>query len=294
MFFEKLQHQKGVVDFFQGKLKSGRLPHAFLFTGSSNDDGLEAARALAKFLFCEDKKNETPCELCVHCRQLDKNSHPDYISVDPGEDSDYIRIEQIRHLIHQANLKPYQASAKVFVIAEADRLNEDAQNAFLKTLEEPSGHTFFILICHDPSVLLATVQSRLQVVRFTPAGSLSVRLEEAEAIKTQMLNALFSGLDESRLKMDFSRVERSVLCEALQGVMEYFRDLLLMREESRSHWLTDDSMPIKRERLNVFSQSELIDGLEKIGQASERIMNSGNVKLVLFDLWKFFKKDSDG
>src|SRR5690242_7946223 len=108
MSFKDIKNQPQVVSILEKALLKNRLPHALLFAGPSGAGQREIAVETAKILFCENKKSLEPCGICVHCRQLEKNSHPDFFVLEPEEDTRVIKIEAVRELIARANLKPFQ------------------------------------------------------------------------------------------------------------------------------------------------------------------------------------------
>ncbi|PIU39874.1 MAG: DNA polymerase III subunit delta', partial [Candidatus Omnitrophica bacterium CG07_land_8_20_14_0_80_50_8] len=166
MPFQKIANRPNVIPALRGAFEKGRLPHALLFQGPVNSGQREAAVELAKICFCENKKELAPCGSCAHCRQVNQNTHPDFFVLALGDEARELKVEAIRDLIAKANYKPFSACAKIFVIDQADRMNEIAQNAFLKTLEEPPGRTVFVLISSSPQQLLATIRSRVQTLHF--------------------------------------------------------------------------------------------------------------------------------
>ncbi len=122
------------MDAVKAALEKGKLPHALLFLGPQDAGQSEAARELARILFCRERKGASACGKCISCRQCQAGNHPDLRVVQPEDDSKSIKIEQVREMKAQANLRPFQADSKVFIIDRAETLNEAAQNALLKTL----------------------------------------------------------------------------------------------------------------------------------------------------------------
>jgi DNA polymerase-3 subunit delta' len=175
MSFADFPGQKQAVELLQRSLSRRRLGHAYLFLGEQLD-GLEAlARTLAKTLNCLDPVRATPggpaidcCDGCLSCRKIDHGNHGDVQWVRPESKSRIITIEQIRDLMQTVHLKPTEAEYKVATIVGADRLNVQAANAFLKTLEEPPPRSVLILLTTEPQRLLDTILSRC--LRLTFAG----------------------------------------------------------------------------------------------------------------------------
>ena len=159
--------EEGIARRLRGTLRSGRLPHAYLFVGTSGTGRLEAARWLAGVLLCTDRPApDTACGECQSCRLMRDDCHPDYHTVGVPEGRQQLPIVAIRQVQHVAGLKPSLADRRVFVIRETDRMSLEAANCFLKTLEEPPGRCLFVLIAAGLRRLPETVVSRSRIVRF--------------------------------------------------------------------------------------------------------------------------------
>ncbi len=155
---------KGIEAFLSGTWH----PHAFLLVGPPQVGKGTLARRLAQALNCLAPPPQRPCQLCPQCQRIASSLHPDVylVTVEPGGKE--VRISQIRELEHWLYLKPYEGRMRVAIIDPADAMNIEAQNAFLKTLEEPPEQAVLILVaCHEGR-LLPTVRSRCQRVALAP------------------------------------------------------------------------------------------------------------------------------
>jgi DNA polymerase III subunit delta' len=206
-------------------LRAGRSAHAYLLTGPRGIGKAAVAVEFARLLLCEDDDALSPCEICPQCLLSRSLHHPDLHLVFPlptkksgsAEDDDRefasviaahvatlaadlyasplppkakeIRIGAVRSLLHRAAMKPFQAARKVFVILSADTMNDAAQNALLKALEEPADDAAFVLVTENEGALLPTIRSRCQRVRMNRlarsaiAEALVASGVEAEAAK---------------------------------------------------------------------------------------------------------------
>jgi DNA polymerase-3 subunit delta' len=149
----------------QRSLERGRVGHAYLFSGESISELETLARSLAKALNCASpepraKAGLSSCGRCPNCRRIEQFNHPDILWVRPESKLRTITIEQIRDVLHAVNLKPTEASWKAAILVAADRMNVQAANAFLKTLEEPPPRSLLILLSGEPQRLLETIRSR--------------------------------------------------------------------------------------------------------------------------------------
>jgi DNA polymerase-3 subunit delta' len=147
----------------------GRLAHAYLFTGPTGIGKRLFADELAKALLCEVRTgNLEACDRCQSCILFDAGTHPDFIAVARPPDKNELPVEVMRELCRGFSLKSARGRAKIAVLNDADDLNDESANCFLKTLEEPPPLSVFFLVGTSPEAQLPTVVSRCQVVRFSP------------------------------------------------------------------------------------------------------------------------------
>ena len=185
MSFADFAGQQRVVQLLQRSLRCGRLAHAYLFTGGQLAELETMAGTLAKTLNCKQPIKEgaagipiDSCDRCLSCRKIAEYNHPDVQWVRPESKSRFITIDQMRDLMHIIHLKPTEAEYKVGVVVAADRLNIQAANAFLKTLEEPPAKSVLILISSDPQRLLETILSRCLRLNFAGEAEAQVKVTE--------------------------------------------------------------------------------------------------------------------
>ncbi|HWX19405.1 MAG TPA: DNA polymerase III subunit [Candidatus Binatia bacterium] len=181
-------HQQG-VQLLQRSLERGRLGHAYLFSAHQLEPLEALALTLAKTLNCQNpiKKGGVAidcCDQCLSCRKIEHGNHADVHWVRPESKTRIIRIEQIRDLIQEMNLKPTEAQYKVAVIVAADRLKTEAANAFLKTLEEPPARSVLILLSTEPQRILETLLSRCLRLNFGGEGQPALAPAQMEWLKS--------------------------------------------------------------------------------------------------------------
>ena len=192
MAFRDFSAQSQGVQLLQRSLARGRLGHAYLFTGDQLDTLENLARTLAKTLNCQQPVQINGvatdcCDECLTCRKIADESHPDIHWVRPESKSRVITIDQTRELMREIQLKPAESPFKVAVIVGADRLNPQAANSFLKTLEEPPPKSVLILLSTEPSRILETILSRCLRLNFSTE---TVRaLEPEHAVWLQQFSA---------------------------------------------------------------------------------------------------------
>jgi DNA polymerase III delta' subunit len=226
--FDVIFGQDEAIDWLTRAYLKDRLPHGLIFAGPVGVGKATTANALAALLLCENPKETTPCGKCAGCAALRANTHPDYHVItkeliryhdktgkSKGID---LSIHVLRpELIEPAGRKPVMGRGKVFVIEQAEMMNPQAQNALLKTLEEPAGRTAIILLTDQPGVLLPTIRSRCQIVRF---AALDHELVHKELRKRKIEAALASAA------ADLSRGSLGIALKWIEdGVIEPAQDL---------------------------------------------------------------------
>jgi DNA polymerase-3 subunit delta' len=214
--FSDVHHQERALSIVRRALASGRMHHAYLFEGPSGVGKELAARALAARLLCEavDRAPEADaCEQCRACRLFAADNHPDFHLIHRGlhklhpERSIrggkglFLVVDVIRYfLIEPANTSPSLGRRRVFVIRDAERMNEGAQNALLKTLEEPPGSACLILVTSSAERLRPTIRSRCQRVPFDllPPDYVRERLQALAGVEPDAARTL-AALSQGRL-----------------------------------------------------------------------------------------------
>ncbi len=288
------------------------LPHALLLSGARGIGKLNFALALAELLLCEHT-DEQACGLCRSCKLINAGNHPDFFILQPEDGSKVIKIDQIRTVINAVATSSHQGKQQIVIIEPADAMNLSANNALLKTLEEPTGDVMFLLITAQASLLPATVRSRCQNIAFyTPktsdainwlqqqgqqAGSLLKLTNGAplQALSLAQENAqeryvkLFQGfLRLMRQQIDV--IEFAKLCvpmemAALQYIQLIIVDLLRLKTGLDQEFLLHNNAA---EKLNSLSDSMTIAGLfacyDKITELFKKSSNNLNQQLLFEDL----------
>ena len=209
--FDQMVGQEHVVRALGNALASGRLHHAYLFTGTRGIGKTTVSRILAKSLNCTGADGTggvtaQPCGVCPACTEIDADRFIDYIELDAASNRS---IDEIRDLIERAAYKPSVGRYKVFMIDEAHQLTKDAFNALLKTLEEPPEYLKFVLATTDPEKMLPTVLSRCLQFNLRPMAPETVR-EHLQRV----LDAENVGYDAGSLRL-LGRAARGSMRDAL-------------------------------------------------------------------------------
>ncbi len=166
MQFSEILGQEKAIHILQCAVQNGHVAHAYLFTGPEGVGKKQTALALAQYLNCAspDPHTFTSCQHCPSCIQSISGSHPDLLMLEP--DGASIKIEQIRTLLGKVSLRSYENTYKVIIINDAHLMTEQAANCLLKTLEEPTDNTVFILVTAQVQNLPITILSRCQQISF--------------------------------------------------------------------------------------------------------------------------------
>ena len=342
MPFCDLIGQARAIRFLHRALMTGRVAHAYLFTGPAGVGKRAAALAFAQALNCEqvlssefrvpglkpgtwnpepgtrDLAPHDGCGNCRVCRNIANGRHPDVQVIEP--DGATVKIEQIRALEADAVLAPYEAKWKVFILDKAERMTEQAANAILKTLEEPSSGTVFILLTSAVSALLPTIVSRCQTVTFSPLpnGQIEALLIEKgiEPSRARLIASLSQGSIERALSPEVASLsatrdlrleglgrglhdgpaalvelaeklvkDREKLQQQMEILSAWFRDLMVAKASGRKDWLVNDDRGEEIARqVEGLPLDVILDGLRAIHAAMDNLTRNANPRLSMEDL----------
>lgn len=232
--FHEMVGQTHVLRALINALDTGRLHHAYLFTGTRGVGKTTISRILTKCLNCEQGVSSTPCGICTTCREIDEGRFIDLIEVDGASRT---KVEDTRELLENIQYAPTKGRFKVYLIDEVHMLSSHSFNALLKTLEEPPPHVKFLLATTDPQKLPVTILSRcLQfALKNIPAERIVEHL--AHVLETE--------------KIPFEREALWLLGRAAQGSM---RDAMS---------LTDQAIAFGGEKVNTADVSDMLGTLDQ-------------------------------
>ncbi|HUE82374.1 MAG TPA: DNA polymerase III subunit delta' C-terminal domain-containing protein [Pyrinomonadaceae bacterium] len=208
---DRLAGNQRAKDLLRRLLESRRVPGSLLFAGEEGIGKKLFALEVAKALNCRTPNGVEGCDTCAICRRMVKfnypetsgtddlkkifwTDHPDVGMVEPPKR--VLVVDQMREIEREANYRPFEGLRRVFLIDEADKLNESSSNALLKTLEEPPETSHLILITSRPAMLLPTIRSRCQTIRFAPLST--------EEIATHLIKNKLASASEARLRARFA------------------------------------------------------------------------------------------
>jgi DNA polymerase-3 subunit delta' len=227
--FADIRGQEIPIERLRLAIRAGRLGHALIFAGPPGVGKRTTANALARALLCRDRPGEG-CGRCAECHLVAAGTHPDLFVEDMERaridrpTATQLSIEQVRRMRAKLAGRPIRGSRKVGILDPADRATPDAQNALLKTLEEPPGAATLVLVASNARALLPTILSRSQILRFAPLEPDAVAaLLESEGIDPELARrtaVLAEGrLDRARILAD------EELCKVGEDVQARLREL---------------------------------------------------------------------
>lgn len=227
MTLDEIQGQERAVGLLRRAIANGRLAHAFVFAGPAGVGKRTTALALARAVICPDRP-DVGCGTCIDCRLVGAGSHPDLFLEDLAmaqaerATATMLSIEQIRRVCGALSLRPIRGAGKVAIVDQAERLTAEAQNALLKTLEEPRGRATLVLVTSNLDALLPTIRSRCQRLLFAPLAddlveSLLAREGIASDVARRAASLAGGSLDRAR---ELTSDDGWARCEALRERLE--------------------------------------------------------------------------
>jgi DNA polymerase-3 subunit delta' len=200
--FSTLIGNEEVKESLRRLLVSGRVPGSLLFTGEEGIGKKLFALELAKAMNCRSRVGVEACDECSSCKRISGSTFPPFGNADDDKErmiwsehadlamvrpyKQIIRVKPMRELEREANFRPFEGAARIFIVEDAEYMNDQASNALLKTLEEPPVTSHLILTTTNPTALLATIRSRCQIIRFAPIAAAEI---EQLLIKTENMTA---------------------------------------------------------------------------------------------------------
>ena len=279
--FSSLVGNQRVKDVLRRMLEMGRVPGSLLFTGEDGVGKKLFALEIAKALNCRAPVGVEACDRCSSCVRISKSRFPDYSDEKDRKErliwSDHpdvalarpynrlLRIKPMREIEQEANFRPYEGKARIFIIEEADKLNPFSSNAILKTLEEPPTTSHLILITARPASLLPTLRSRCQMIQFAPLSS--------EEIESHLLSDKQFSKSDARL---LSRIARGSLGRALQTNLETYR------EQRDSMLRVVNALTLSPDRVQLLRASEEMNDAKRKEEYEPRL---DVLSTLIHDVW---------
>ena len=326
--FKDVVGHKDILKYISSAVENNRVSHAYILNGERGSGKKMLANLFAMTLLCETGNNE-PCGKCHSCKQAESGNHPDIIRV-THEKPNSISVDDIRTQVNNTvDIKPYQGPYKVYIIPQADMMTPQAQNAILKTIEEPPSYAVFLLLTENAETLLPTINSRCVMLKLRNIKDTLIKkylMENLEIpdYKADMCTAFAQGnmgraimlansdhFNEIReeavqLLKHISEMELNEIVAAVKNISVYkleitdyldiimiwYRDVLLYKatKEIDKVVFKDQLQSIKEQaRKSSYEGIELI--LESLEKAKARLKANVNFDLVMELLFLTIKEN---
>jgi DNA polymerase III subunit gamma/tau len=276
--FADLIGQEHVAQALTNALQSGRIAHAYLFTGARGVGKTSAARILAKALNCEKGPTPTPCDRCDICLGIAAGDDVDVIEIDGASNN---KVEEIRDLKQNVGFRPTRARFKVYIIDEVHMLSNSAFNALLKTLEEPPPHVKFIFATTEVQKILVTILSRCQRFDFATVNATKIFETLKHIVGKEGLEAEDDALRIVARRANGSMRDSQTLLDQLLGSCE--GKLTAARVHELIGTAAEDRVA---ELAEAILRGDARRGIELVTEASERGLQLGEVLDQLVEFWR--------
>ncbi len=295
MSFTQIKDQDVPVRLLRTMLNRKRIPHGLMFWGAGGIGKRFTALQLTKAIYCKEAPDDA-CDACLACRKVTNGNHPDIKIVEPVKRSRNINVETVEEMNEMASLRPFEAQRRIFIIIDADRMQAPAQNHFLKTLEEPPGNSLFILVTEYPRLLLPTIRSRCQMVRFRNLKPQSIKellLEQRDlsASQAESVASLAQGqmsrandlIDSDRRDVVLDIVERLNKGEDPMEVAEGFTRYLKSRKDEIETIVNDELGIDAEDGISPEDKAHLKE--QRMAELNARVERETMEYLYLFQTW---------
>jgi DNA polymerase III subunit delta' len=295
MPFRDITGHRRLLDLLARSIGRGTLPQSLIFAGPSHIGKRVTAVAVAQALNCLQPPEITheradACGRCAACVRIARGVHPDVLVVEPG-DSGSIKIDHVRDIVDRAAYRPFEGRRRVVIVDEADALVPAAQNALLKTLEEPPPSSTFILVTARPDMLLATVRSRCIRLGFAAGGARHDDDREACAVAQRVLAHAAATTDAAK-RLDGAKTlltktgaggasDREQLAWHLRAMASLLRDVEVLATRADPRVLANPEVKPALERLaSVYRGDRGVRAFTAIDQALVALDRNAGVKVL--------------
>lgn len=317
MAFDDVLGNNRTKKILRRSLERKRIPNSLLFFGPEGVGKRDIALVLAKALNCL-KNRDDACDACASCRAIENGNFPDVMVIEP--EKNILKIEQMREMKQTAYLKPMIGRKRVFIIDQAEKMNQEAANSVLKILEEPPAFTHIILITPNPFLILPTIRSRCQDVSFSQISkqdiekvlvergqdeekariisllvkgnlkqAMNLEWEEIQPLREKawaLFDSVSLGMGISSFVKDYAFERRDSIeaefVQVLEIMSSFGRDLLLIKSSGNEDLLMNpDRESGLRDEAMRFSLGQILEFLVKIDYALYALERNVNVNLLV-------------
>jgi len=316
--FASIKGHERLIGAFQTAMRHNHVSHAYILDGTKGIGKMMLARAFAKALQCA-AGTDTPCNECISCRQFDSGNNPDVFYPAPTK-TVALGVDDVREqLVRAVDTKPYQHLYKIFILDTAENMSPAAQNALLKTLEEPPAYAIFLLLTENSAALLPTVLSRCVLYKLRPLpmqtveshliSACGIPAEQARlaAIYAQgsigraigiATSESFAALRNETVAL-LENIERNSLAKTLQAAKEFearkddiqelldiaylwYRDIAaILAEDGTAHVLQQDLTDRLRAAADNTHSHAAHARLEAVWRTKRNLRRNGNFRMAV-------------
>ncbi|MBR2890798.1 MAG: hypothetical protein IKC22_00185 [Bacilli bacterium] len=272
-----LEYQNDVLTILNNSFAKNHLSHAYIFEGEKGSGLKEVAIFLAQKLLCLD--NHSACGVCENCKRVSNGTHTNVILIEPIQNN--IRKDQINSLIKEGHMTSLTDKSRIFIINGAEKMNRAAANSLLKFLEEPTPNNYLILLTENSNMLLETITSRAQLIRFKPINkeqlANTLHDEGIEKDVSYILSELFGSYEAAKESLKegtiinsydmFKKIINAMISKK-DIYIEYYLNKKLLNSLNAHVWFLEILTLFKREQIRYIEKrtcrhfKELLDNLE--------------------------------
>lgn len=316
MDYSHIIGHENIIKSLKNTILNNNVSHGYLFQGSKSIGKSKLARVFAKTLLCKEKK-DVPCNQCTSCLKFDSGNHPDvFIQNVQGES---FKKEQIEELQRSIKTLPYEGERKIYILEDIDKITQQAQNSFLKTLEEPPIYVTILMTVTNSHSLLPTIVSRCQVLKLRPVESIKIEellvnnyhksQEEARIISSfsngiigeainlahsedfrnqreEIISVIDRTLNSDKFKIfsisEFFQSQREKIESILDVMMVWFRDVLFLKELDESNFIINkDKIDILANHSLKLNREKIYEIIKILNKTKENISSNVNYDLSI-------------
>lgn len=226
--FQEIWGNQRLLQHLRMAVKNQKTSHAYLFIGGAGAGKRMIAKTFAKYLLCTSQQEE-PCGVCDSCRVFDSGNHPDVIHVISQKKT--LGVDEIRgQILETVDIKPYHYDKKIYILHQAHTMTVQAQNALLKTLEEPPAYAVFLLLAENTDAFLPTILSRTVTLKIAPLTEEEIRtylIQKGLASKEEA--AFFAAYGQGRIGHALELIEDEAFRQMREDILAQMSRLSAMR-----------------------------------------------------------------
>ena len=251
--FDGVVGHEEIISHLQNAIRLEKVSHAYIFSGERGTGKKLLASLFAMTLQCEEHGIE-PCMRCASCKKAMSKNHPDIINI-THEKPNSIGIEEIRgQLIDDVGIRPYSSPYKVYIINDAQKLTLQAQNALLKTIEEPPAYAIILLLTDNPDIFLPTITSRCVTLALKPVAD--------NMVKTYLMDRMHipdyqAEVDASFAQGNIGKAERAATSAEFAELTQNALGILKSSKELQVYELIDAIKDMSQEKQNIYDYLDL-------------------------------------